>query len=159
MSRRFRLSSGGVTLDADVGADGLVTIDGTPWRVAAAGPGRYRVTAEDGSSRLVAIAGPPHAQWAVMTGQVSELVADGSPHRRAATRAHDGGMTAPMPATVVRVAVAAGDRVDAGAPVVVLEAMKMELTVRASTSGVVRIVRCAVGDLVQPGAALVEIDG
>jgi 3-methylcrotonyl-CoA carboxylase alpha subunit len=88
-----------------------------------------------------------------------ELIVDGSPHRAPAARAADGGMAAPMPATVVKVAVSAGDRVAAGAAVVVLEAMKMELTVRASKDGVVRAVHCAVGDLVRPGVPLVEIDG
>jgi biotin carboxyl carrier protein len=36
--------------------------------------------------------------------------------------------------------------------------MKMELTIRAAHGGTVRAVRCAVGDLVRPGAVLVEID-
>ena len=68
-------------------------------------------------------------------------------------------MAAPMPATVVKVLVAPGDRVTAGTPVVVVEAMKMELTIRASKDGVVRGVGCAVGEIVAPGTALVEIDG
>ena len=58
----------------------------------------------------------------------------------------------------VKIAVAIGERVAAGAPVVVLEAMKMELTVRAARDGVVRTIGCAVGDLVKPGVRLVEID-
>ncbi len=159
MNRRVRVSTGDVEHDVDVAADGLVTIDGTPYRVAAAGAGRYRVTAADGTASLVAVAGPPHALWTVTGGQAVEVVADGSPHRRSAPRAGETGMTAPMPATVVRVAVAVGDRVDAGAAVVALEAMKMELTIRAAKAGVVRAVHCAVGDLVTPGTPLVEIDG
>ncbi len=67
-------------------------------------------------------------------------------------------MTPPMPATVVKVIVEVGATVEAGAPVVILEAMKMELTIRAAHAGVVRAVRCAVGDLVRPGTVLVEID-
>lgn len=159
MSRRVRVSSGDVECDVDVAADGLVTVDGTPYRVTAAGAGRYRVTAADGTATLVAVAGPAHALWTVTGGQVAEVVADGSPHRRSSTRAADSGMTAPMPATVVRVAVAVGDHVEAGAPVVALEAMKMEITVRAAKSGIVRAVHCAVGALVTPGTPLVEIDG
>lgn len=159
MSRRCRVSSATTGLDVDIGADGTVTVAGKPFRVTPAGPGRYRVTAEDGTTTVVAVAGPPHALWAFSAGDVTELVVDASPHRRASARRDDTGMAAPMPATVVRVAVAPGDRVGTGAPVVVLEAMKMELTVRASKDGVVRAVHCSVGDLVTPGTALVEIDG
>ena len=57
-----------------------------------------------------------------------------------------------------KVLVAVGTTVEAGAPVVILEAMKMELTMRAAHAGVVRALRCAVGDLVKPGTVLVEID-
>jgi 3-methylcrotonyl-CoA carboxylase alpha subunit len=67
-------------------------------------------------------------------------------------------MAAPMPATVVKILVQAGDRVEKGAPVVMLEAMKMELAVRAAQSGTVRSVNCKPGELVQPGVQLVEIE-
>lgn len=159
MSRRFRVSQGTADLVVDVAGEGLVTIDGQQYHVAPAGPGRYRVTGADGRTRLVAVAGPAHAAWAACEGQVVELVVDGSPRRPAGARPADHGMAAPMPATVVKVLVAPGDRVTAGTPVVVVEAMKMELTIRASKDGVVQGVGCAVGEIVAPGTALVEIDG
>jgi biotin carboxyl carrier protein len=159
VSRRYRVSASGTELVADLTGDAEVAIDGRRYRLAPAGPGRYRVTAEDGTTRLVAVAGPAHAPWAVSQGHVVELAVDGSPHRASATRAADAGMTAPMPATVVKVLVAVGDRVEAGVPVVVLEAMKMELTVRASKRGVVRAVQCRAGAIVAPGVPLLEIDG
>lgn len=158
MSRRYRISHAADEIVADVAGDGLVTIDGRQYHVSPAGPGRYRVTGADGRARLVAVAGPAHAAWAACEGRTAELVVDGSPRRAGGTRPADQGMTAPMPATVVKVLVAPGDRVTAGAPVVVLEAMKMELTVRASKDGLVRAVTCVVGELVTPGAALVEIE-
>jgi biotin carboxyl carrier protein len=61
-----------------------------------------------------------------------------------------------MPATVVKVNVQPGDAVKKGAIVVVLEAMKMELPVRALGDGVVSTVSCRQGDLVQADATLVE---
>jgi acetyl-CoA carboxylase biotin carboxylase subunit len=60
-----------------------------------------------------------------------------------------GGLVAPMPGKVVKVLVAAGQEVVAGAPLVVLEAMKMEHTVRAHDPGVVRAVHVTVGDQVE----------
>jgi biotin carboxyl carrier protein len=61
-----------------------------------------------------------------------------------------------MPATVIKVVVAPGDAVKKGDIVVVLEAMKMELPVRALGDGVVSAVRCREGELVAADATLVE---
>ena len=61
-----------------------------------------------------------------------------------------------MPATVIRVKIPAGDPVKKGDVVVVLEAMKMELPLRALGDGIVSAVRCREGDLVQADATLVE---
>ena len=62
-----------------------------------------------------------------------------------------------MPATVVRIDAAPGNAVRRGDTLIILEAMKMELPVRAPADGKVTAVLCKPGDLVQPGVALVEI--
>ncbi len=67
-------------------------------------------------------------------------------------------LTAPMPGTVIRVAVAEGDRVEARQPLVVLEAMKMETPVVAPYEAVVRAIHVAEGDRVAGGAVLVELE-
>jgi propionyl-CoA carboxylase alpha chain len=72
--------------------------------------------------------------------------------------ASGGGCAAPMPGRVVKVLVAEGQAVAAGAPLVILEAMKMEQTLTAPTAGTVRALRCAVGDLVEAGAPLVDLE-
>ncbi len=69
-----------------------------------------------------------------------------------------GDVVAPMQATVVRVDVAVGDRLPAGATVAILEAMKMEHVVTARQSGVVRAVLVAAGATVAPGDVLVELE-
>jgi len=71
--------------------------------------------------------------------------------------AHGGHLTAPMAGTVVAVAVKAGDRVAKGAPLMILEAMKMEHTITAPAPGIVAAVNFQVGDRVKEGADLVEI--
>jgi len=68
-----------------------------------------------------------------------------------------GRLSAPMPGRVARLLVAPGDRVRRGAPLVVVEAMKMEHTIAAPADGVVAAVRCAVGDLVEEGAELITL--
>lgn len=62
-----------------------------------------------------------------------------------------------MPATVVSVEVAPGAAVRHGDTLIILEAMKMELPIRATADGIVKAVHCKAGDLVQPGVALIEM--
>jgi 3-methylcrotonyl-CoA carboxylase alpha subunit len=65
---------------------------------------------------------------------------------------------APMSGTVVAVMVGTGDRVEKGAPLMILEAMKMEHTIVAPAAGVVAAVNFRAGDRVKEGADLVDID-
>jgi biotin carboxyl carrier protein len=68
-----------------------------------------------------------------------------------------GSLRAPMPGTVVRVAVAEGAPVAAGEVVVVLEAMKMEHAVRAPSAGVVTSLPVAAGETVRAGQVLAVV--
>ena len=68
-----------------------------------------------------------------------------------------GTVRAPMPGLVVRIEVAEGQQVDAGAGLVVVEAMKMENELRAPRSGTVQTVHVAVGQAVEKGASLVTL--
>jgi acetyl/propionyl-CoA carboxylase alpha subunit len=67
-------------------------------------------------------------------------------------------VTAPMPGTVIRVEVKPGDDVAARRPLVVLEAMKMEIPVHSPFDGRVRAVHVVEGDQVAGGALLVELE-
>ena len=63
-------------------------------------------------------------------------------------------MTAPMQGTIVKVHHKAGDRVEAGEPLFILEAMKMENEVKAPTAGEIVDLRVRTGDRVAGGAVL-----
>jgi biotin carboxyl carrier protein len=63
-----------------------------------------------------------------------------------------------MPATVVAISVTPGQKVAAGDLLVMLEAMKMELPIRAPRPGRVKSVACREGELVQPGVPLAELE-
>ena len=67
-------------------------------------------------------------------------------------------LVAPMPGTVIRVAVEPGQSVQKGAALVVVEAMKMEHTVTAPRDGTVARVLFAAGDLVDEGAELLVLE-
>jgi 3-methylcrotonyl-CoA carboxylase alpha subunit len=69
--------------------------------------------------------------------------------------AGDNKLTAPIPARVSRVLVQPGDTVKKGAVLLVLEAMKMELTLSAPLDGTVETLRHAVGDMVEEGTELI----
>jgi acetyl-CoA carboxylase biotin carboxylase subunit len=65
--------------------------------------------------------------------------------------------SAPMPGLVSRILVEAGQRVSAGDALIILEAMKMEQTLRAATDGIVETILVKLGDVVAPGDVLVHI--
>jgi len=87
---------------------------------------------------------------AVPPGALSAAAPDELPPGHAA-------VTAPVPGTIVSVAVAAGDQVGAGDELLVVEAMKMEHEVRAPAAGLVQGVHGAVGTTVDAGAVLVVL--
>ena len=66
-------------------------------------------------------------------------------------------LVAPMPGLVVRVNVRPGDQVQPGQPLVVMEAMKMENELRATSAGVVKTVGAQPGAAVEKGTILVEL--
>ena len=76
--------------------------------------------------------------------------------RASATK--EGDVTTSMPGNIVDVLVNEGDEVQAGDPVLIIEAMKMETEVKATISGSVKGVFIAKGDRVVPGEVLVEIE-
>ncbi|MFD4366029.1 acetyl/propionyl/methylcrotonyl-CoA carboxylase subunit alpha [Rhodococcus sp. NPDC058521] len=69
-----------------------------------------------------------------------------------------GSLLAPMPGSVIRIAAEQGDAVDAGQPILWLEAMKMEHTVTAPTAGVLTELAVTVGQQVDVGSVLAVVD-
>jgi biotin carboxyl carrier protein len=71
--------------------------------------------------------------------------------------AGSGAVSVSMPGRVVKVLAKVGDQVEKGAPVLIIEAMKMENEVKAKRSGAVQAVHVAEGDAVEGGFVLMEI--
>jgi 3-methylcrotonyl-CoA carboxylase alpha subunit len=67
-------------------------------------------------------------------------------------------IVAPMPGNVTRILVEPDTDVTRGAPLIVIEAMKMEHTLRAPADGRLKALKCAVGDFVQEGTELAEFE-
>ena len=133
--------------------DDVAVVGGEEISVKGLGGGQYRA----GGATLWAV-GAAHERWVFAGGRTYVFVAERHGGRVHAGSVDQAGHSAPMPATVTRIQVAPGDRVRAGDVLATLEAMKMELPIRAAADGVVTSVRCHVGELVQPGQPLLEIE-
>jgi 3-methylcrotonyl-CoA carboxylase alpha subunit len=70
----------------------------------------------------------------------------------------EGGLKAPMPGKIIALIATSGAVVEKGAPLLVLEAMKMEHTITAPRKGIVKAFHYAPGDQVDEGAELVEFE-
>ncbi|MCM8595190.1 acetyl/propionyl/methylcrotonyl-CoA carboxylase subunit alpha [Accumulibacter sp.] len=86
------------------------------------------------------------------------IVRDDPLHLVEAGDAHGGGLTAPMPGKVIALLAGVGQHVARGAPLLILEAMKMEHTITAPKDGMVRAFRYAAGEQVADGAELVDFE-
>jgi propionyl-CoA carboxylase alpha chain len=140
------------------GRDGLrATVDGARLDVAADAVAADRVTLTlDGIRRTVEVHRVGDTVFVDGPLGATELTeVERFPEPVAAEEA--GSLHAPMPGTVVRVEVAEGEQVRAGAVVVVLEAMKMEHAVRAPHDGVVSSLPAAVGETVDTGEVLAVV--
>ncbi|MDQ3339051.1 MAG: ATP-grasp domain-containing protein [Myxococcota bacterium] len=109
-----------------------------------------------GHRRTVRVASAGARHWVLSEGLLFAFV-ESPRFPDLAARAIEGGLIAPMPGKVVKVLVDAGQEVAAGAPLVVLEAMKMEHTVRAAGAGVVRAIHVAVGEQVDADRLLAVV--
>ena len=143
--------------ELSVSADGTVTIDGQAYQVRAISAGAWHVSSGSGAA-VVFAARDDDACWVHVDGRVHrvEISRTGVAPRRK-TSAGEHALAAPMPATVLSLVAKVGQAVRAGDTVLMLEAMKMELPVRAPRDGVVAAIHCREGELVQPGVILVDL--
>ncbi len=159
VARRMRVAGADGEWTAELGASG-VTLSGVgaPFVVSDEGDGRFGITGVGAAAaHAVAAAASRDVVWVAIEGAVFEFrVTEDAGDARASTSDQDA-LSPPMSATVVRVAVRPGTTVAAGDTLLVLEAMKMELPIRAPRAGVIRAIHCQEGDLVQPGTVLVEM--
>lgn len=157
----------GQTIEVEVDGD-RVTVDGrTHSATLGAIPGTpLRQLLLDGRPLTLSIEAIGRGRWALTPkGERWELevLDERTRHIRSLAGSGDqrrapGVLKAPMPGLVVRVPVRAGDRVAAGDPLVVLEAMKMENELKAGSPATVKSVRVTPGEVVEKAQVLVEFE-
>ena len=107
--------------------------------------------------RMVALEAQPEEWWAHVAGETICLMRRSPLPMPDAARASNDALTAPMPGQVIGVLVAEGQSVAAGDPLMILEAMKMEHTIRAPHAGVVAAIHYQPGDQVRAAAVLLDV--
>jgi acetyl/propionyl-CoA carboxylase alpha subunit/acetyl-CoA carboxylase carboxyltransferase component len=110
----------------------------------------------DSYSAQITVNGQRHRLVTSTHGPTHLVEVDGVTHR---VSLDEGGVIrSPAPALVVATPVSAGDEVDAGAPILVLESMKMETVLRSPFRARVRELPVSVGSQVETGAALLRLE-
>jgi 3-methylcrotonyl-CoA carboxylase alpha subunit len=142
-------------------------VAGGPDTVLSASATRRGEGNDDGNDVAIVIDGIRHIATVVPLGDQRYVFVDGELHKlaledplaHASADEHRGGhLTAPMSGTIVAVLVKAGDAVAKGAPLVIVEAMKMEHTIAAPAAGRVGAVHFSQGDQVSEGANLIDVE-
>jgi biotin carboxyl carrier protein len=119
------------------------------------GNGVFRIDRGDGRHPIAYGIADGAKTWIFLDGH-TYVIESGAVRRSGAS--HDASaLAAPMPATVTQVHVVPGQQVKTGDVLITLEAMKMELPIRATADATVTAVRCRAGEMVQPGIPLVEL--
>lgn len=171
----MKLSLDGQEFDVQV-EEGGVVVDGQRYQVAVKGSGLKRTVTVNGRAIPVELGEPEEdgGRTANVEGKVWQVRSSGGaavaapPPRAASTevaptptraaRPSRGAVTAQMNGRVLRVEVKPGDEVEANGLLLILEAMKMENEIRSPRAGTVKSVAVAVGDRVNSGDALVELE-
>ncbi len=137
---RLTLNGHGVTARGELNPRGLLRVDLDGKRL---------------DATVIAAAGRRHV---FAQGRAWPLAAIDPLHHTGEGGGAEGGLVAPMPGKVIALVATEGAKVDKGAPLLILEAMKMEHTITAPAAGTVKAFRFGVGDQVGDGAELVEFE-
>ena len=151
------LDAGNAAVDGESAPAHIAQLEGTPVRLVTIGNRVHRVIVRRGETRgqhTLSIDGHRYDVEALdeRTHTIRQLSA------ASAAPTGPAPLKAPMPGLVVRVSVAVGDTVSAGQGLVAIEAMKMENELRCVAGGRVKAVHASVGQPVEKGALLVEIE-
>lgn len=158
-TKKFRASVDDASFEVEVTGDKVRIGDSGQFTVAPRGQTIDVTPASEGAPAaraFVVTAGD--VTWVSIDGEVFTIEIEDAQQARRPRAAAGEGLSAPMPATVIRVLAEPGREVKRGETLLLLEAMKMELPVRAPRDGKVKALHCQAGQLVQPGVPLVDLE-
>ena len=164
MSREYTVGDRAVSIvarpDPGVAGEFEVVIDGSIRRVSVqqTADGAYLIRRSDGSRYVAYVSRDPEdarARWVTIDGTTQRF---DEADLGGGDGGHNSGLEAPMPGTVFEVCVSPGQRVEEGATLLIVEAMKMEHAIIAPAAGVIESVDVKAGDRVSPGKPLVAFE-
>lgn len=126
----------------------------------------YRLVSKDGHEMILdnngrfkaAVSTPNKDGEFIVMARGHEAIGSSGGKKTKKAGAHAGGLTSPMPGKIFKVLKETGSEVKKGEAILILEAMKMEHSIRSDKDGIVKKINYAVGALVQGGVTLAEVD-
>ena len=140
------------------GEESTIWIDGTAHPIRTRSDGAQAEMTVDDRTERIFLARERDTVFVHAFGRAWRLEVTDPVEQSLASATGSDAATAPMPGTVVEIAVAAGDDVRAGQPLAVIESMKMQTTITAWRAGRVARVVLAAGDTFDTGAPLVVLE-
>ncbi len=134
-----------------------VTLHGEPYHIKITGTGHRT---QDNRPFYMTVDGVPEEVLVETLDEVPGQGASGSRTVKGSQRpraTQPGDVTTSMPGTIIDILVAVDDKIEAGTPVLITEAMKMETEIQAPVSGTVTAINVSKGDSVNPDETLIEI--
>ncbi len=112
----------------------------------------------DGNRKQATVIAAQNQCHVFLDGRTWSLTPIDPLHHTTVDANEQGGLHSPMPGKVIALLASEGQRVEQGAALLILEAMKMEHTITAPAAGIVKAYRFAVGDQVADGVLLVDLE-
>jgi 3-methylcrotonyl-CoA carboxylase alpha subunit len=113
----------------------------------------------DNGQRFKAAVGTPNREGdSMVIANGREAIASAAGKKMKKSGAHAGGLTSPMPGKIFKILKESGSEVKKGEAILILEAMKMEHSIRSDKDGVIKKINFKVGELVQGGVTLAEVE-
>jgi 3-methylcrotonyl-CoA carboxylase alpha subunit len=113
---------------------------------------------DNGGRFKAAVSTPNREGDSVILANGKEAIGSVAGKKMKKSGAHAGGLTSPMPGKIFKVLKEAGTEVKKGEAILILEAMKMEHSIRSDKDGKVKKINYKVGELVQGGVTLAEVE-
>lgn len=120
--------------------------------------GHEMILDDKGGRFRAAVASPNRDGESMVIAGGSEAVLSEAGKKMKKAGAHAGGLTSPMPGKIFKILKEAGSEVTKGEPILILEAMKMEHSIRSDKDGKVTKIFYKVGELVQGGVTLASVE-